>query len=245
MTHKLVCRVLFLACVTFISMLTLAAAPCVSGTLTSYIALGNTGCTIGGDTFYNFQLLPPTGAASGGATPVPATAITVEGLGPAGTSGAAGVAPLLTSDIGLDFEAVWAATAGQTLDDNIAFDVSVGNGAAAITDAGIVQDTYATGNGNVTVTEKGCSGLVFPCTQTWGVATNNSNVVADTSISATGTLSVEKDIAVSGNDGTAGVLNVADVFSSSEVPEPRALPLLLGLGLVGFALRKKFQSENT
>jgi hypothetical protein len=242
-THKLAKLVLFSASATVISMSTLAAAPCTIGTLSSYIALGSTGCTVGGDTFFDFQLTGSTGA--GGATAIPAANINVSGLGPLGTSGASNVAPFLSSDIGIDFDAVWATTAGQTLDDNIAFDVSVGAGAAAITDAGIVQDSYTTGNGNVTVAEKGCSGISFPCSQTWGVATNDSSFVSDTIFSATGTLSVEKDIAVSGNSGSAGVSNVADVFSTSEVPEPRALSLLLGLGLVaGFAFRKKFQGER-
>jgi hypothetical protein len=225
-------------------MFTLAAAPCSTGTLASYISLGSTGCTIGGYTFFDFQLTAATG--TGGAVAIPATSINVEGLGPAGTSGAGATAPFLTNDIGVDFDTVWATTAGQTLDDNITFDVSVGDGAASITDAGIVQDSYATGNGSVTVAEKGCSGICTPTTE-WGVATNDTSFVSDTIFSATGTLSVEKDIALNGGtgDSSAGLSNVADVFSTSEVPEPRALSLLLGLGLVaGFAFRKKFQSER-
>ncbi len=34
------------------------ASPCTVGTLASYVALGSTGCSIGGDTLYNFQILP-------------------------------------------------------------------------------------------------------------------------------------------------------------------------------------------
>jgi hypothetical protein len=212
--------------------------------LASYIALGSTGCSVGGDTFYNFQLIDN---ASGGATAIPASAITVEGYGPAGTSGASGVAPFLPNDLGVDFDAAWAAALGQTEDDNISFDVSVGNGAAEITDAGITQDSAVFGNGSVSVAEKGCSGIVFPCSQQWGVSTNDASFIADTIFSATGTLSVEKDIeVVGGSTGTGSTLsNVADVFSSSPVPEPRALSFLLGLGLVaGFVFRKKFQGSN-
>jgi hypothetical protein len=241
-THKFSRIVLLSASATVISMFTLAAAPCTPGTLADYVALGATGCSVGGDTFYNFQLVSNNGV---GTPAIPATAITVEGLGPAGTSGASAVAPFLPADIGVDFDAVWSTAAGQVLDDDIAFDVSVGSGAAAITDAGIIQASGVTGNGNVTVTENGCSGIVFPCTQTWGVATNNTDFVSDTIISSTGTLSVQKDIAVAGNDGTANLSNVADVFSSSPVPEPRSLSLLLGLGLVaGFVFRKKFQGAS-
>lgn len=240
MTHKFGQIVLFSACASVISMFTLAAAPCTPGTLASYEALGSTGCTVGNDTFFNFQLI--SDSATGGATAVTATQIQVEGLGPLGTSGATAVAPFLSGDVGIDFDtANWATFAGQTLDDNIAFDVSVGTGAALITDAGLVQDSYTTPNGSVTVAEKGCSGLVAPCTQTWGVASNDTSFVADQIFTATGTLSVEKDIAINGNNGTAGVSSIADVFSTSSVPEPRALSFLLGLGLVaGFVFRKKF-----
>lgn len=242
MTHKLAKFVLFSACATVVSMFPLAAAPCATGTLTSYIALGSTGCTIGGDTFFNFQLIDNS---SGGAPVVPASAITVEGYGPAGTSGASGVAPFLPADIGVDFDAAWSAAAGQSQDDNISFDVSVGNGAASITDAGITQDSAVFGNGSVSVAEKGCSGIVFPCSQQWGVSTNDASFIADTIFSATGTLSVEKDIEVIGGTSGGGstLSNVADVFSA--VPEPRAVSLLLGLGLLaGFALRKKLQGER-
>jgi hypothetical protein len=243
-THKFTRIILFSACATVISMFTLSAAPCTPGTLASYIALGSTGCTVGGDTFFNFQLI--SNSATGGATAVGAGLISVEGLGPAGTTGASAVAPFLSNDIGINFDtALWTTTAGQSIDDNISFDVSVGPGAATITDAGLVQDSFVTGNGSVTVAEKGCSGITFPCNQTWGVATNDSSFVANSIFTSTGTLSVEKDIAIVAGNGTAGVSSIADVFSTSEVPEPRSLSLLLGLGLVaGFVFKKKFQGAN-
>jgi PEP-CTERM motif len=241
-THKFSRLVLLSASATVISMFTLAAAPCTPGTLADYVALGATGCSVGGDTFYNFQLVSNNGV---GKPAIPAADITVEGLGPAGTPGASATELLFPNDIGVDFDAVWQTGAGQILDDDIAFDVSVGPGAATVTDAGIVQTSGIQGNGSVTVSEIGCSGIVFPCTQTWGVATNNTNFVSDTIFTSTGTLSVQKDIAVAGNDGTATLSNVADVFSSSPVPEPRSLSLLLGLGLVaGFVFRKKFQGAS-
>lgn len=244
MTHKISQLVLFSACATVISMFTLAAAPCTPGTLASYIALTTTGCTVGNDTFFNFQLVAD--GSTGGATTVTAADIMVEGMGPAGTSGASVPNTFLPSDFGVDFDtALWSVGAGQSQDDDIAFDVSVGTGNVDITDAGIDQIGGTTPNGSATVSEEGCSGIVFPCTQTWGVDTNTTNFVADTIFSATGTLSVEKDIALVGNAGTATLSNVADVFSAAPVPEPRALSFLLGLGLVaGFVFRKKFQGAN-
>jgi len=224
-----------------ISMFTLAAAPCAPGTLATYIALGATGCTVGGDTFFNFGLL------DNGIGGLPATAIDVGGVGPSGTPGASSTISAFPNDLGVDFNAVWGPLASGTLDDTITFDVSVGGGAANITDAGIVQSTATGPSGSsVTVTEGGCSGIVYPCTQTWGVNTGDISPfssISDTIFSATGTLSVTKDIALSG--AGANLSNVADVFSSSPVPEPRALSFLLGLGLVaGFAFRKKFQSAR-
>lgn len=244
MTHKISRLVLFSACAIVISMFTLAAAPCTQASLQTYIGLGSTGCTVGNDTFFNFQLV--NDGATGGATVVTAADITVEGEGPAGTLGASGPNTFLPNDIGVDFDtALWSVTAGQSQDDDIAFDVSVGTGVVDITDAGVDQISTITPNGSATVTEKGCSGIVFPCTQTWGVASSDAAFVSDTIFSATGTLSVEKDIALIGNNGSATLSNVADVFSTSEVPEPRALSFLLGLGLVaGFVLRKKLQGAN-
>jgi hypothetical protein len=243
-THKFSQLVLLSACATVLSMSTLAAATCTPGTLASYISLGTTGCTVGNDTFFNFELI--NNGATGGATLVTAADINVEGMGPTGTSGASAQNSFLPNDIGVDFDtALWAVLSGQSQDDDIAFDVSVGTGAVDITDAGLDQISDTTPNGTASVTEKGCSGIVFPCTSTWGVDTNDTNFVADTLFSATGTLSVEKDIALNGNLGTAGLSNVADVFSVNAVPEPRALSLLLGLGLVaGFVFRKKFQGVS-
>jgi hypothetical protein len=60
---------------------------------------------------------------------------------------------------------------------------------------------------------------------------------------------VSKDINVNAGTGDgfdyASITKVTDVFSVSAVPEPRALSLLLGLGLVaGFVIRKKFQGAR-
>lgn len=54
-----------------------SAAPCVSGTLATYIALGSSGCTIGTDSLSNFQDLSGTA----GATEIAATAVTITPIG--------------------------------------------------------------------------------------------------------------------------------------------------------------------
>ena len=53
------------------------AASCSSGSLASYIALGSSGCTIGGDTLSNFKLL----TGSTGATPIVTSLVTLNPTG--------------------------------------------------------------------------------------------------------------------------------------------------------------------
>jgi hypothetical protein len=53
------------------------AGACASGSLASYVSLGSTGCTIGGDTLYNFKTL--TGSA--GATAIAASLVTINPTG--------------------------------------------------------------------------------------------------------------------------------------------------------------------
>ena len=81
--------------------LPLSAAPCISATLTSYVALAAVGCTIGGNTFNNFTLLPPV------FSPIPASSVT-----------------LAPSGIGFSIALNTTATAGQTFESNFSFNLS-------------------------------------------------------------------------------------------------------------------------
>ena len=242
MNHK---RLLIaLACAITLSLFTAAASPltpCPDGaTLATYIATygGNTGCQIGDKIFSNFVYTGPSGTG---------TAPTSGGITVNTVDGTNNIFP---GDIGLSFNGTWDATAGQTADGNIAFDVTVaGGGPQEIEDAGIVQSGGVTGNGQAKVTENGCSGAVYPCTATWGVVTLQSgqtdNFANDTIFTPTGTISVTKDINVIGSNGTASITNVVDVFSQTTVPEPRTVSLFLSLGLfAGIVLRKKFQGAR-
>jgi hypothetical protein len=53
-------QILLLAVAAFSAAQLAVAGACTPGTLTSYVALGATGCTIGADTLSNFQILPGT-----------------------------------------------------------------------------------------------------------------------------------------------------------------------------------------
>ena len=245
---------IFSACAIVLAMIPAAAAPlptCANGdTLAQYESLYNSsgGCVIGDKIFSAFNYLGP--AVTGGGIAPPASGIVVNTLGPSGT-GAGGTSTQFPSNIGLSFTGTWdALSSGATADGDIAFDVSVvGGGPMLIEDAGLAQTSGpVTGTGVAQVGENGCSGITYPCTQQWGVATiqtgSTYNNVNDTLFTPTGTISVTKDINVAaGSNGTAALSNVQDTFSQTAVPEPRAISMLLGFGLVaGLALRKKFQS---
>jgi len=195
-----------------------------------------TSCTIGDKTFLNFVY---TDSATGGAAAIPATGVTVETAGPAGSG-----AIILGPNIGLQFSAAWSALSGQVTDATINFIVSVaGGGPMLIEDAGLAQVSSVLANGLATVKENGCGPA--PCTPgTFTVLTFDnggptSQVFNDTLFSPTGSVEVSKDINVNGGNlpGSFASLSIVnDTFSQTYVPEPASLTLLgsalLGLGLL-------------
>jgi hypothetical protein len=242
------------ACAIIFAMMPAAAAPlptCPDGaSLTTYTTTygGASGCQIGNLVFSEFSYYGV--AVSGGGTAPTTDGITVDTLGPVG-SGSSGASLQFPNNIGLSFTGTWNALINNsTSDADIAFDVSVvGGGPATIEDAGLAQTSGIFGSGVAEVGEAGCSGVVYPCTQQWAVGTIYSGStdmqVNGTVFTQTGTISVSKDINVAaGANGSASLSNVQDTFS--QVPEPRAISLLLGFGLVaGLTLRKKFQSVRS
>ena len=248
MAHNFNRFLIFAACAVTTSLFTVGAqTACVSGnSLASYISLGTTGCIIGDKIFNDFGYSGTSSGATGGTTQPTAGQIAVTTLGPSG-SGANELAPVFPTDIGLLFNSSWNANGDGTFSDGfISFEVTVVNGAGYnITDAGLYQ-TDNMGPGTATVGEAGCSGSVYPCTQTWGVATNAGTFISDTIFSPTGTLSVTKDINVAGAyGGTTSISGVEDIFSQSPVPEPRTTALVLGLLLAGLVFRKKYQTARS
>jgi hypothetical protein len=216
-----------------------ADSQCPSNVAFTTYQVANFSCFIGNLDFSNFQYhssasLPPT--------PVPASNVTVDALN--GTSG-----------IGFSFNSSWTAVGPNEFSDAaIGFTVSVvGGGPATLEDAALIQTGAVDGTNTgslASVGENGCTGSSngLDCAQQWSLVTsqtsNTSATSAHTFYLPTGSLTVSKDItAITGSgEGTfASVSLVQDTFS--QVPEPRALAMLLGLGLVaGLSLKKKFQS---
>jgi len=249
MNHKVSRLLTILACVGVLSLFTAAATPsyCPVGatSLSVYLAPGFS-CQIGDKIFSSFSYSPS------GTNPVPYTSVTVEGVGPTGTAGATfqDQFTALAADIGFQFSAPWSApSGGTTTDATIGFNVTiVAGGAQEIEDAAVVQTGGITGNGTAVVNEAGCSAPNAPgqiCSAFWGVDTDPNTFAADTIFAPTGSIGVSKDILVAANNGTANITAVQDVFSQTAVPEPRAISLFLGLGLIAGLTFKKLQGARS
>jgi hypothetical protein len=192
------------------------------------------GCIIGDKIFNDFTY------TTSGTNPVLKADVKVQTLGPLG-SGALDLSP----DIGLQFNASWTANSGQSSDSGIGFVVSViGGGPQMIKDIGLVQVSTVIPDGTASVGEKGCGPA--PCTVgplsviTFDGGSSDPKTKTNNNFIFTpiGSIQVLKDINVTGGtSGFASISIVQDTFS--QIPEPRALSLLLSLGLIGLALWKK------
>jgi hypothetical protein len=201
------------------------AAQATPLTLQDLIDLGSTGIQIDDKVFYDFTY---GGTASGGAAVIPASGI--------------GVTPLTTPyNPGLQFQAAWAVSAGQTLDSAISYYVKVLPGGYAIKDVSASMAGYGfTDGGVVGVGET----VALDTTTIANVVLHSDSTGTVDYASATfsptyGPLFVTKDIGLAGHtDGFATVSVVTNRFSEVPVP-PTALLLGSGLlGLVGFRFRK-------
>lgn len=207
------------------------------GSLSAFLGAGYS-CQVGDKIFSNFSYVS---SAFGGALAVPAAGVTVDTLGPVGSG-----ASVFSNDIGLQFNAGWNALAGQTTDSDIGFTVTVLGGAITIEDFGLAQVSGVLPNGSASVVENGCGPA--PCTpselavMTFDSGGSNTQRVADTMFAPLGSVTVSKDISVTGGtDGAAHLSLVSDTFS--QVPEPVSMSLMGGglalLGLVRLRRRAK------
>ena len=118
-----------------------SAAPCGTGSLASYIALGSSGCTIGADTFFDFRTL--SGIA--GATPISAGAVTLDPLGG-------------TFDPGISATVNITANAGNLFETLFTFKIS---GSLYTGDSIALTNSSASSDGAVTGIQNFCAGGTF------------------------------------------------------------------------------------
>jgi hypothetical protein len=224
--------VMFLSLVALVSRANATPVCPDGGLLSTFLAQGYT-CQIGDKLFSDFSYVS---SAFGGALAVPSAGVTVDTLGPAGTG-----ASILSTAIGLEFSAGWNALAGQTTDSDIDFTVTVlGGGSLDIEDFGLAQVSGVLPNGSASVVENGCGPA--PCTpaelevMTFDYGGSNTQRVSDTMFAPVGSVTVSKDVSVTGGTtGSAHLSLVSDTFSqTSIVPEPSTL-VLLASGLFGLA----------
>ena len=198
-------------------------APCGSGTLADYIALGSGGCTIGSNTLYDFNVV----SGSFLATAISPSAVTIGELG--GTSN-----PGITATVNVTAN-------GNILEAIFTYRIS-GNSYSG--DSITLAGSSETGNGAVSDAQNYCAGGTFGpdgvtgCTGSAGTLATADGFFNNDSASfgAVNLLSITDDFTLDGsNGGTASGGTITDQFVAKQVaavPEPFSF-LLTG---VGFAL---------
>ena len=220
---------------------TAAAAPCTSGSIASYAALGSTGCTIGLFSFSDFQALPPaTGAVA---------------------SSAIVVAPVMmgSSVVGVTFTVSPTASGGLYYDDLISY--RVGSASASLTGATVdFTGSGQTGDAAVSVNTQLCLGGTFlgadgvsncSTASTLDLAVVNVGFGPDPAYSlpfgAIGSVGVVTDAAYDSGSGfvpdsgstLTSAINLFDVVAApAAVPEPDLGPLMAA-GVVGLVVFRR------
>jgi hypothetical protein len=230
---------------------------CGANTLAFYIANVTTaanGCSIGNLNFWGFNG-SNAGVTNSGPVASGFSASQIE-LTPVSMGGESGFMITPVSSGG------FSASATGVADAEIPFLIGCADGSKCLTDIVMSLSGTATGTtsggmtpGQSKLTETYCLGGTTvpptgPCVGGSGVAQNLLTVTPSSSGSATvqenfagvSEISMDKDIQAMGNNGTASITSVGDLFSTgstTSTPEPSAF-LMLGLGLVGLVTGSRY-----
>jgi len=240
-----------IAALTLVSAPLLSAAACTSETAAAYVALGTGGCTITvGSVTLNFADFAFTQNATGGSG---GTATTID------------LTPYTTGGVGFDITptGTWNAGATYVNDDDIQYVVTVVGGQDLLNGLYISQTGSAGAGftpGQDTITETWCPGsVVEPAGSCAGAPgglgySNGGNLqitgpasgvtTAQTqSFALTNSVTLDKDIQISGNNGGASLTDVKNLVTLA-TPEPSAFGFLAFAccALVGF---KRYQQKKT
>jgi len=209
------------------------AASCSSGSLATYLALGSSGCTIGGNTLSNFTIL--TGLSGG--TPIAPSSVT---LNPMGST----FAP------GLTISTSQSASAGVPLEAIFTYDIS---GPLYNSISAMLSGSSETVDGAVTGIVNFCEGGMFGPDGVSGCASANGSLLTldgtqnmdSAAFSKISTLAVTDDLTI--DPGTAGTASGGTLTNSfTAVPEPLTSTLaFFGLALVGALKARSLGSHST
>jgi hypothetical protein len=202
----------------FIIQLPLLAAPCISSTLTNYVALGAGGCSIGGTTFNNFTLLTPV------FSPISASSVT-----------------LAPSGIGFAITLNTTAAAGQTFQSAFSFNLSGGSFTGA--NVMLTGSTVSPDGVNTLVGEFTPGGAVILSDIGDGFPVLSDGV----SFGATSAILATLDFVVDGGTGGSASLNGGSaqfVGASSAVPEPSSVWIGVAVALAALTGRKAMKNNT-
>ncbi len=159
-------------------------------------------------------------------------------------------------DQGFNFTGPFSTSSGaaQYGDVNIGFTVTALTG--SIDDIGIdIAAANTTGTGNINYTEQFCTTTTASGSQVCSIYTDTPTGPLSTEINLSNTalggpvttLTIMKDVSLNaGSNGTAYISAFGNVYSNSTVPEPRAVSILLSLGLFAIIVfMKKRQAARS